>query len=190
MSIPAPFNPLGTLGASPLPPGFRQLAYVETTKSGPWPFELPWPGLVAAAFNQETDTLIIDGGSTGGGTIFAHDSSNSKFIGAKASISRGVVLASNGTISPFAFEKAFEQGHLYHFVIAPDRLSIDDSVKIKNFEPMTGVNAYAWGTGVLIARVEHVGADGDSVETVVAAERIADGALGLVSLTTGVFLEV
>lgn len=188
MSIPTSFNPLGTLGASPLPPGFRPLAYVETTSAGPKPDNLPWPGLRFQAFNQETDTLIIDGGATGNKIpIFNYANGSSRFIGSLTYYD--LIYAGNGNYTASSLTMPCEYGKIYHIVSEPNKVSIDDTIKILKFVSMQP-DASTWGRGALLARVEHVGADGVSVETVVAAERIADSAHGLVSLTTGVFLEV
>lgn len=192
MSIPVTIDPLGTLGAGePLPPGFRPLAYVEATKNGPRQGDVPWAGLEFTAFNQETDTLIIDGGGSAAmqkyGGIFQYASSDSHGIGASKSDSK--VIIQNGELAYYGLQKVFEPGRIYRFVAAPDKRSIDELTRVGNFEAYSGARTVVWVTGALLARVEHQ-RSGVTVETVVAAERITDGALGLVSLTTGVFLEV
>lgn len=191
MSIPVSIDPLGTLGASPMPPGFRPLAYVEATNDSPYASRLPWPGLINSAFNQATDTLIIDGGCSTAmsvyGSIFRYLSSNSRGIGAGRQSTK--VVLQNGEGSASGLMTNFNPGRMYHFIAAPDKESIDEITRVKEFEAFVAPDLPVWSTGALLGMVERQ-RSGVAVETIVAAERIPDGALGLVSLTTGVFLKV
>lgn len=193
MSIPTPFNPLGTLGASPIPPEYSVIDQVESTR-------VVSVGEIPSAFRApdfRRQTLRVVGGYRSGISnsrpIFGYHLGWVPCAGFTFSWSQ-MLLISNAYQSQDAatigWARTKPVGSLYDAVMSPTSVELDGVSRAINGTQIPTNNSYeVIDSFSIIASVEIL--EGATLlGQLVAVERKSDGVKGLFDTVTKTFVAI
>lgn len=190
MSIPVSIDPLGTLGQGDLPPGYIAVDFVEAKR------DVGFSELSELAlYNIEalTDELSlrcgISSSATGNWKSLFFIGTPSVLYGA-AMINPNTIGLNNSSLNS-TLSLNIEQETIYEVLIAPDRVTFNDSVFYRQARHIETASVKLINKGALLQHVTYYKSydKRHPATELVACTRRQDGAEGMLDIVTGKFIQ-
>lgn len=190
MSIPTPFNPLGTLGQGDLPPGYIAVDFAEAKRDVSFS-ELS--ELALYNIDALTDELSLRCGISSSATgswksLFWIGTPGVLYGAAMMTTNR---IAFNNYSSDPTLSLNIEQDTIYEVLIAPDRVTFNDSVFYRQARHIETASVKLISKGALLQHVTYYKSYDKlhPATELVACTRKQDGAEGMLDIVTGKFIQ-